>query len=122
MQWFIEKGKNVEVNKPKLLKFAGEFLVSDGRPSSHTTMVWCDRDSSTAPIHRNNNVKKLATLEADLSHLSAELLGSSIVTLADGQDYYRISGAVEATYSSESTEYVFLWEGELHDTATTEYV
>ncbi|TVY82722.1 Heat shock 70 kDa protein 12A [Lachnellula suecica] len=122
MEWFIEKGDAVEENIPKALTFVSHFLVSNGKPESASIKVWCDHDSTTAPIHKNSNVKQLVTLVSDLRGLSAEDLESSITRCADGQDWYEISGAVEATYSSASTKYVLLYEGVRYDTVTAEYV
>ena len=121
MSWFIKKEDPVRENKPTEIDFEHLFLVSSGHPTSLTVDIYCDERTATAPIHRNSNVQKLVTLQADLSHLSQVNLNRTIVSKQDDQDYYRIGGAIEATFSSASTKYVLLLQGKRYDTVTAEY-
>lgn len=97
--------------KPHLIEFHKDCPVNAGRPKSTTIKVWQDAYSAIAPTYVNHNVQVLVTLEANLSHLKKSELNSTITRLADGNSYYRISGAVEATFTSASTRYTLLYRG-----------
>jgi len=84
--------------------------------------VLCDEVSTSALMHKNSNVKTLVELRADLSHLNERDLRNSVVTLADGEKWYCIKAAVEATYFGASTKYVLLYRGKRYDTVSAEYV
>jgi hypothetical protein len=101
----------VEEQKPILIQFHKDFPVSAGKPKSTTIRVWQDAYSPTAPKYANGNVNVLVSLEANLSHLKKSDLSSTITRLADGNSYYRITGAVEATFNSASTKYTLLYRG-----------
>jgi len=85
-------------------------------------VIYCDKDSSTAPIHKSDNTRALVTLEADLSWISQKDLASTVVTYEDGKKYYKIQGAVEATYYGGMTRYVLLCMGKRYESVTAEYV
>jgi len=122
MDWFINRGDAVEQDQTKQITFDSAFLVVNGRPSWHSVSVKCDDRSALAPIHPNGNERTLVRLNADLSSLSEADLRASIRRCADGQNWYLISGAVEATYHSASTSYVLLYRGTRYNTVTAEYV
>ena len=102
-------------------------------------VIYHDWKSATAPLHDNGNIEELAKLEAGLGQLDMSDLGHTIKKLEDGQDYYRLDGAVEATYYSASTKYTLIvggmymiiigllyanerYSGKRYDTVTAEYV
>ncbi len=64
-----------------------------------------------APVHQNQNVREFVSLEAKFGHLKKSELASTVIRLADGKDYYRIVGAVEATFYGTSTKYCLLYQG-----------
>lgn len=97
--------------KPLQIPFHRDFPVSAGKPRSTTIRVWHDAHSATAPRYADGNVNVLVSLEANLSHLKRSELATTITRLADGNDYYRIGGAVEATFLSASTRYTLLYRG-----------
>lgn len=84
MRWFIEKGLPVKEGQPVLLNFNNEFLVSKGKPKKADTEILCDEESPSAPVHENDNVRKLVLLEGDLSNLSQADLDKTITTRNDG--------------------------------------
>lgn len=122
MSWFIKKGDPVRESQPTEITYHRHFLVSSGHPRSLHLNIWYDEKTTTAPIHKNSNVRKLVTLEADLSHLPQADLNKTIVTREDGKKYYFINCAIEATFYSASTKYVLLCQGKRYDTVTAEYV
>lgn len=73
-------------------------------------------------MHPNSNVRVLVTLEANLGPLTNEDLAKMREKHADGLWYYCVSGHVDATYRSASTQYVLVLEGKRYDTVTAEYV
>lgn len=97
--------------KPHLIQFHKDFPVSAGKPKSTTIRIWHDANSTTSPLYVNENVNVLVSLEANLSHLRRSELSGTVTRLADGKDYYRINGAVEATFYSASTKYTLLYRG-----------
>jgi hypothetical protein len=121
MSWFIRKGDPVEENRPHEIKFITDHPFDNGKPKSDALHVWCDSVSPTAPVHKNDNVRQLVTLEADLTPLSKSDLVSTIVIRKDKKKYYVTAGAVEATFYSASTKYVLLCQGKRYDTVTAEY-
>jgi hypothetical protein len=124
MQWFIRKGDVVEENKPKPIAFEQDFLVSKARKDQLKSVpmaIWADSESPTAPIHRGNSVKKLVTLNADLTHLSQDNLERTKRRLTDGKYYYVIEGSIEAIFSSALTKYMLFYQGKRYDTITAEY-
>ncbi|KAH8804541.1 hypothetical protein F5884DRAFT_417421 [Xylogone sp. PMI_703] len=122
MSWFIRKGDPVLESKPKQIAFNQKYAIKNGKPKSASIVVKCDEYSTTAPVHQAAQGRDLVTLEADLSHLTEKDLERTMITCADGNKYYNISGAVEATYYSASTKYVLLYMGKRYDTVTAEYV
>src|SRR5271170_449543 len=96
---------------PRLIHFHRDFPVSAGKPRSTTIRVWQDAYSPIAPTYANPHVSVLVSLEANLSHLTEHELSSTITRLANGNSYYRITGAVEATFTSASTKYTLLYRG-----------
>lgn len=104
------------------ITFTHLSLVNAGKPSPFTIPICCSESSTIAPIHRDDTVRNLVFLQADLSHLSEGELARTITKRADGKDYYTIRGVVEATFYSASMKYVLLCLGKRYDTVTAEYV
>jgi hypothetical protein len=121
MSWFIKKGEPVEENKPHEITFVTDHPVDSGQPMTEKLHLYCDDTSVAAPIHKNENVRQLATLEADLGGLSTYDLASTILFRKDGKKYYATAGAVECTFLSASTKYVLLSQGRRYDTVSAEY-
>lgn len=121
MSWFITKGSPVEENKPHEITFVTDHPFDSGKPQAEKLHLYCDSDSITAPIHKNENVRQLATLEADLNALTSYDLASTVLFRKDGKKYYATSGAVECTFYSASTKYVLLSQSKRYDTVTAEY-
>jgi hypothetical protein len=86
MDWFVKKGEPVRESQPTEINYNTEFLVSDGGPQSASMTIFCDEKTPTAPIHKNSNVRKLVTLEADLSQLSQAELENTIKVRKDGKE------------------------------------
>ena len=121
MSWFIRKGEPVQESKPTNIHFDQDFLVSLGKPKSVHLQIFCDERSDEAPVHFNRNVRKLVSLEADISHLTRTDLNKTIVTGKDGKRYYSIDCDIEATFYSASTKYILLCQDKKYDTVTAEY-
>ena len=85
MSWFIKKGDPVKESQPTEIPYVWDFLVSDGAPESSVMEIYCDEKTPKAPIHKNDNVRKLVDLEADLSRLPQADLDNTIVTREDGE-------------------------------------
>ncbi|CZT47209.1 related to hsp70 protein [Rhynchosporium secalis] len=121
MQWFIRRGEAVKEDKPHTINFVAEYLVANGHPNSLSMNILCDPHSRQAPIHKIGSVQTLVSLEADLLPLSTATLSRTMVIQADGQQYYRIAGSIEAMFLSASTKYTLLCQGKRYDSVTAEY-
>jgi hypothetical protein len=121
MRWFIKKGDPVRESQPSIIEYYQDFLMSGGIPTSTSMDILCDEQTATAPIHKTNNVRKLVTLQADLTQLPKSDLGKTIVTREDKKRYYSIDCSIEATFYGASTKYVLLCQGKRYDTVTAEY-
>jgi hypothetical protein len=109
----VSEGKPIEIG------FVHRVLVSAANLGSFTITIWCDEVSAVAPVHKNSNGRDLVTLKADLSHFSTSSMPTQFG--ADGKMYYSISGVIEATFYSASTEYALICKGQRCDTVTAEY-
>ena len=98
-------------NRPHLINFHTDFPVSAGIPKSTTIKVWHDANSATSPLYANENVRPFVSLEAKLGHLKRSELAATVTRLANGFEYYRISGAVEATFYGAWTKYCLIYRG-----------
>ena len=121
MEWFIRKGDVVEEEKPKTVKFNQKFPVSEGRPQSYAINVYADSQSSVAPVHPTDNVKKLVTLTIDLSSISKSQWKKMVQTGNDKKEYYVVHGSVKVTFGSASTMYKLSCEWGLNATVKAEY-
>jgi len=120
MHWIIEKGQPVKESTPTIIKFHDVFSRDKGTPTSSSVSIY-ESSSSVAPVHRTSNVNVLVRLEADLSHIPRSEMKKTIQRYPDGKKYYKLSGAIEATFYSASTKYVLLYDGKRYDTVTAEY-
>jgi hypothetical protein len=121
MTWFIKKNEPITESQPSVIFYHQDFLLSKGTPTSARMGILCDEETVAAPIHKTSNVRTLVTLEADLRQLPKSDLEKTILTREDGNQYYSINCAIEATFYSASTKYVLLCEGKRYDTVTAEY-
>lgn len=85
MSWFIEKGQPVKESQPVEFNFVQDHPVSSGKPTTTDIQVYCDEESSSAPIHPDDSVRELVKLEGDLTHLSQADIDRTLVTLKDGE-------------------------------------
>jgi hypothetical protein len=112
----------VDEGKPIEIAFVQRVLVSAANMGSFTITIWCDEASAVAPVHKNRNGRDLVTLKADLSHFPMPDSRSMQTKLgADGNTYYQVPGAIEATFYSASTKYMLVCKGQRCDTVTAEY-
>ena len=105
------QGEALKVGSPVAIPFILYFKVSEGYPKSATLEVWHDENSATAPIHPTSNVKSFAKLEGDLAQVPKSEMNNLVKMLPDGNQYYAVAGAVEATFNSASMKYVLLIGG-----------
>ena len=87
------------------------YRTSEGYPKTATLEIWHDEHTAIAPIHPTNKVKSLAKLEADLNQVPHSEMNKLVKKLSDGNRYYAVAGAVEATFISASMKYVLLIGG-----------
>lgn len=97
------------------------YRASQGYPKTATLEVWQDENTVTAPIHLTANVKSFAKLEADLNQVPNSEMNKLVKKLLDGNKYYAVAGAVEATFNSTSMKYVLLIGGIRYDVVTVDY-
>jgi hypothetical protein len=73
--------------------------------------IYADQTDRTAPLGRDENVKILAKVEADVSHIPEYKLARRQGN--DGEWYYDLSCQIEAVYLSASTTYTLLFNSKL---------
>ncbi|UNI19937.1 hypothetical protein JDV02_006079 [Purpureocillium takamizusanense] len=122
MEWFIRRGDRVSENEPFFTSFVWTGLVSQGRIQKIKMDIYCDADCAPrdAPVTRDDRVRLLARVEADVSHIPERLLDRR--RGRDGQWYYVLRCRIEAVYLSASTTYTLLYKDKRYDTVTCEYV
>lgn len=94
-------------NEPFYTSFVWTGLVSQGRIRKIKMTIYSDQTQRDAPITRDDNVKTLSHVEADVSHIPENLLARR--QGSDGQWYYELSCKIEAVYLSASTTYTLLY-------------
>ncbi|CAM1503996.1 Fc.00g015870.m01.CDS01 [Cosmosporella sp. VM-42] len=120
MEWFIQRSDTVSENEPFYTSFVWTGLVSQGRIRKIKMTIYCDQTAREAPVARDDNVKILSHVEADVSHIPENLLARRQGN--DGQWYYELSCKIEAVYLSASTTYTLLYNNQRYNTVTCEYV
>lgn len=120
MEWFINRGDQVSENEPYYTAFVWTGLVSQGRIRKIKMTIYNDQSLRDAPVSRDENVKVLSHVEADVSHIPENLLARR--QGSDGQWYYELSCKIEAVYLSASTTYTLLYNNQRYHTVTCEYV
>lgn len=81
--------------------------MSQGRIRKIKMDIFCDQTPRDAPVSRDDNVKLLSHVEADVSHIPENQLGRR--QGSDGQWYYELNCKIEAVYLSASTTYTLLY-------------
>lgn len=71
--------------------------------------IYNDQLPREAPVARDDNVKVLSHVEADVSHIPENQLSRR--QGSDGQWYYELNCKIEAVYLSASTTYTLLYNG-----------
>ena len=123
IRWFIKRGEPVEEGKPVEIACHHRVRTSAVNMGRFFIDLWCDEKSDVAPIHKNSNGRDLVKLQADLSQFSmSDSKSLEVLRGADGWNYYKIPGTIEATFYSASTKYVLVCKGQRCDTVTAEYV
>ncbi|KAH6966265.1 hypothetical protein EDB82DRAFT_515343 [Fusarium venenatum] len=74
--------------------------------------IYNDQLPRDAPVARDDNVKILSHVEADVSHIPEDQLSRR--QGSDGQWYYELNCKIEAVYLSASTTYTLLYNGEFY--------
>lgn len=120
MKWFIKRGDPVSENEPFFTPFVWTGLVSHGRVKKVTLELFADQTHRPAPIARDNNVRLLCRVEADLSHIPESELNRR--RGQDGQWYYDLSCKIESLYHSASTSYTLIHKGQRYNSVMAEYV
>lgn len=82
--------------------------VSKGRIRTVRMTIYNDPLSRDAPLSRNDNVKILSIVEADVSHIPENQLCRR--KGCDGQWYYELNCKIEAVYTSASTSYTLIYQ------------
>lgn len=133
MEWFINRvrlipwysrddiltslqGDQVSENEPYYTAFVWTGLVSQGRIRKIKMTIYNDQSLRDAPVARDENVKVLSHVEADVSHIPENLLARR--QGSDGQWYYELSCKIEAVYLSASTTYTLLYNSKLFSKKT----
>ncbi|KAK8111609.1 Hsp70-like protein, partial [Apiospora kogelbergensis] len=117
MKWFIRYGDRVAEDRPHTHHFRQTSRVAFGRPQRIFLTVDSDNTSTEAPLARNDNVKILCHVVADLSLIPTEQL--PVQRGRDGFDYYVLSCEIEAVYRSATTEYTLIHNNVRYDTVSS---
>lgn len=106
----IPQGSEVSENEPYFTSFVWTGAVKEGRIRKIKMTIYNDQLPRDAPLIRDDNVKVLSNVEADVSHIPENQLTRR--QGADGQWYYELSCKIEAVYLSASTTYTLLYNSE----------
>ncbi|TVY77003.1 Heat shock 70 kDa protein 12A [Fusarium oxysporum f. sp. cubense] len=120
MEWFITRGSTVSENDPYIAAFVWTNPVSKGRIRKVNMTIYNDHLSRDAPLSRNDNVKMLSIVEADVNHIPENQLRRR--KGCDDQWYYELNCKIEAIYTSASTSYTLIYQNQRFSTVTCEYV
>ncbi|KAF5258229.1 hypothetical protein FOXYS1_11211 [Fusarium oxysporum] len=120
MEWFITRGSTVSENDPYIAAFVWTNPVSKGRIRKVKMTIYNDHLSRDAPLSRNDNVKMLSIVEADVNHIPENQLRRR--KGCDDQWYYELNCKIEAIYTSASTSYTLIYQNQRFSTVTCEYV
>ncbi|KAI1412015.1 hypothetical protein F5Y13DRAFT_200350 [Hypoxylon sp. FL1857] len=97
MHWIIKRGELVSEGKPFRKIFHHRMRVSSGRPRMVKLQVYADEVSDVPPLSRNNNVKAICLVTADLSHIPE---GKFIKKVGhNGEMYYNVEFQIESICS-----------------------
>ncbi|EXM07044.1 hypothetical protein FOIG_03642 [Fusarium odoratissimum NRRL 54006] len=108
MEWFITRGSTVSENDPYIAAFVWTNPVSKGRIRKVKMTIYNDHLSRDAPLSRNDNVKMLSIVEADVIHIPENQLRRR--KGCDDQWYYELNYKIEAVYTSASTSYTLIYQ------------
>ncbi|KAJ4307292.1 hypothetical protein N0V88_000675 [Collariella sp. IMI 366227] len=120
MEWFIKKGDAVAEGEPFFTTFLWTGPVAQGRIRRIKMDVYADRTVREAQLARDENVRLLCHVEADVGHIPENQFQRR--QGSDGQWYYELSCKIEAVYLSASTQYTLLYNNQRYDSVTAEYV
>ncbi|KAF5021424.1 hypothetical protein F66182_6518 [Fusarium sp. NRRL 66182] len=120
MKWFMTRGSTVSENEPYFTPFAWTGLISEGRIRKIKMTIYNDQSLRKAPVSRDDSVKVLSHVEADVSHIPEHQLGRR--KGANSRWYYELNCKIEAVYLSASTTYTLIYNNRRYDTVTCEYV
>ncbi|RYP52061.1 hypothetical protein DL768_002744 [Monosporascus sp. mg162] len=120
MNWFIQKGESVSENKAIYHQFIQWDPVSSGRIRNLTLEIFVDSIDRPANILRDENLKLLCKVEADISHIPENQLTQK--RGVDGNMYYVVDIKLEAIYHSASTSWTLIHKGQRYNTVKAEYV
>ncbi|OTA86924.1 hypothetical protein M434DRAFT_376058 [Hypoxylon sp. CO27-5] len=101
MDWIIKRGDLVSEDKPFQKTFYNYRPVSSGRPRKIIFHVFADEVSDSPPLTRNDNVKVLCVVTADLDHIPEDQLTKEVGV--DKQMYYNLEFQVESICSFAPT-------------------
>ncbi|XDG05262.1 hypothetical protein ABKA04_004877 [Annulohypoxylon sp. FPYF3050] len=118
----VNPGDLVSENTPFMRTYYYKWPTQNGppEPDAMTTKVYSDQVSRVAPLEKDDNVKHLCSVTADLSHIAENEFKQTLGV--DGQMYYDLEYQIESIYRSASTEYTLIYKGKRYDTVTAEYV
>ncbi|RYP73513.1 hypothetical protein DL771_003552 [Monosporascus sp. 5C6A] len=120
MNWFIQKGESVSENEAIYHGFSISHLVSSGRVQKLKLDILVDSIDRQANVLRDENLKLLCRVEADISHIPESQLTQR--RGADGNLYYVVDAKLEAVYHSASTSWTLIHKGQRYNTVKAEYV
>ncbi|KAF9762171.1 hypothetical protein IL306_003548 [Fusarium sp. DS 682] len=120
MWWFITRGSTVSENEPYCTSAVSHAPVSTGRIKKVQVVIYNDRLPRDAPVFRDENVKMLSIVDADVSHIPENQLGCR--KGHDGEWHYELSFKIEAVYLSACTTYTLICNNQRFNTVTCEYV
>ncbi|KAM5388500.1 hypothetical protein ACJA88_000364 [Fusarium oxysporum] len=120
MEWFITRGSTVSENDTYIAAFVWTNPVSKGRIRKVKMTIYNDHLSRDAPLSRNDNVKMLSIVEADVNHIPENQLRRR--KGCDDQWYYELNCKIKAIYTSASTSYTLIYQNQRFSTVTCEYV
>ncbi|KAJ5666177.1 uncharacterized protein N7477_008625 [Penicillium maclennaniae] len=122
MEWFIQKGDEIEETKPVVTSWIEHRHKSQGKVTSIKTTIYelDGADSKKAPLYFCREMRTHCKLHPILNRAHQERI--PVTRGKDGEDYHTVLYQIHANYYSAHCDYSLWFEGQNHGTVEVEYL
>ncbi|KAJ6108479.1 hypothetical protein N7523_009802 [Penicillium sp. IBT 18751x] len=118
MEWFIQKGDEIEETKPVVTSWIEHRHKSQGKVTSIKTTIYelDGADSKKAPLYFNREMRTHCKLHPVLNRALQNRI--TVTKGTDGEDYHTVLYQIHANYYSAHCDYSLWFEGQNHGTVS----